>query len=60
MPKTLKSFREDALRRAPQVSPSDLDFVLTERLKLTPSEYQLHFDQVLSPDIEVQFKKDLE
>ena len=51
MPKlTLKQIRIKAGEAAEDVRPEDIDFVLAERLNLTPSEFELKQDMVLSED----------
>ena len=48
MPKlTLKQIRIKAGEAAEDVRPEDIDFVLAERLNLTPSEFELKQDMVL-------------
>ena len=60
MPKlTLKQIRIKAGEAAEDVRPEDIDFVLAERLNLTPSEFELKQDMVLSEDQVKQANKDL-
>ena len=60
MPKlTLKQIRIKAGEAAEDVGPEDIDFVLAERLNLTPSEFELKQDMVLSEDQVKQANKDI-
>ena len=60
MPKlTLKQIRIKAGEAAEDVRPEDIDFVLAERLNLTPSEFELKQDMVLSEDQVKQADKDI-
>ncbi len=60
MPKlTLKQIRIKAGEAAEDVRPEDIDFVLAERLNLTPSEFELNQDMVLSEDQVKQANKDI-
>lgn len=60
MPKlTLKQIRIKAGEAAEDVRPDDIDFVLAERLNLTPSEFELKQDMVLSEDQVKQANKDI-
>lgn len=60
MPKlTLKQIRIKAGEAAEDVRPEDIDFVLAERLNLTPSEFELKQDMVLSEDQVNQANKDI-
>lgn len=60
MPKlTLKQIRIKAGEAAEDVRPEDIDFVLAERLNLTPSEFELKQDMVLSEDQVKQANKDI-
>lgn len=60
MPKlTLKQIRIKAGEAAEDVRPEDIDFVLAERLNLTPSEFELKQDTVLSEDQVKQANKDI-
>ena len=54
MPKTLKEIRIKAGETAENARPEDIDYVLAERLNLTPSEFELKQDMVLS---DVQLKQ---
>lgn len=59
MPKTLKDIRIKAGETADQARPEDIDYVLGERLGLTPSEFELKQDLELS-DVQVkQANKDI-
>jgi release factor glutamine methyltransferase len=60
MPKlTLKQIRIKAGETAEDVLPEDIDFVLAERLNLSPSEFELKQDMVLSEDQVKQANKDI-
>ena len=60
MPKlTLKQIRIKAGEAAEDVRPEDIDFVLAEHLNLTPSEFELKQDMVLSEDQVKQANKDI-
>lgn len=60
MPKlTLRQIRIKAGEAAEDVRPEDIDFVLAERLNLTPSEFELKQDMVLSEDQVKQANKDI-
>ena len=60
MPKlTLKQIRIKAGETAEDVRPEDIDYVLAERLNLTPSEFELKQDMVLSEDQVKQANKDI-
>ena len=60
MPKlTLKQIRIKSGEAAEDVRPEDIDFVLAERLNLTPSEFELKQDMVLSEDQVKQANKDI-
>ena len=59
MPKTLKKIRIKAGETAENARPEDIDYVLAERLNLTPSEFELKQDMVL-PDAQLkQANKDI-
>lgn len=59
MPKTLKEIRAKAVETAEDVRPEDVDYVLAERLNLTPSEFELKQDMTLSDDQIKQANKDI-
>lgn len=59
MPKTLKEIRIKAGETAENACPEDIDYVLAERLNLTPSEFELKQDMVLSNDQLKQANKDI-
>lgn len=59
MPKTLKEIRITAGETAENACPEDIDYVLAERLNLTPSEFELKQDMVLSDDQLKQANKDI-
>lgn len=59
MPKTLKEIRAKAVETADNARPEDVDYVLAERLDLTPSEFELKQDMVLSDDQIKQASKDI-
>lgn len=56
---TLKQIRIKAGEAAEDVRPEDIDYVLAERLNLTPSEFELKQDMVLSEDQVKQANKDI-
>ncbi len=56
---TLKDLRIWSAETAPQASPEDIAFLLGERLKLTPSEFQLKQDLELTAAQVEQAQKDL-
>lgn len=59
MPKTLKEIRIKAGESAENARPEDIDYVLAERLNLTPSEFELKQDMVLSDAQLKQANKDI-
>ena len=60
MPKlTLKQIRIKAGETAEDARPEDIDYVLAERLNLSPSEFELKQDMVLSEDQVKQANKDI-
>ncbi|MBD5431506.1 peptide chain release factor N(5)-glutamine methyltransferase [Lactobacillus agrestimuris] len=59
MPKTLEEIRIKAGETAENALPEDIDYLLSERLNLTPSEFQLKQDMVLSDDQIKQINKDI-
>lgn len=59
MPKTLKEIRIKAGEIAENARPEDIDYVLAERLNLTPSEFELKQDMVLSDAQLKQANKDI-
>ena len=59
MPKTLKEIRIKAGETAENALPEDIDYLLSERLNLTPSEFQLKQEMVLSDDQIKQINKDI-
>ena len=59
MPKTLKDIRIKAGETADQARPEDIDYVLGERLRLTPSEFELKQDLELSDAQVKQANKDI-
>lgn len=50
MPNTLKDLRIKAGEAAEDIRPEDVDYVLAERLNLTPSEFEMKQDMVLSDE----------
>lgn len=56
MPKTLKEIR---IKAGETARPEDIDYVLAERLNLTPSEFELKQDMVLSDAQLKQANKDI-
>ena len=59
MPKTLKEIRIKAGETAENARPEHIDYVLAERLNLTPSEFELKQDMVLSDAQLKQANKDI-
>lgn len=59
MPKTLKEIRIKAGEIAENARPEDIDYVLAERLGLTPSEFELKQDMELTTDQVKQAGKDI-
>lgn len=59
MPKTLKEMRIWASETAEEARPEDIDYVIAERLALTPSEYELKQDLVLTDDQVKQISRDM-
>lgn len=59
MPKTLKDIKEKTLKDDPSLRGEDIDYVLGERLGYTPSQFQLHFEDELTPDQQKQAQKDM-
>ena len=61
MPKmTLKQMRIKAGESAENARPEDVDYVLAERLGLTPSEFELKQEMDLTADQIKQANKDIE
>ena len=59
MHKTIKDIRIMAGEIAENIRPEDIDYVLAERLNLTPSEFELKQDMVLSDAQLKQANKDI-
>ncbi|MST86361.1 peptide chain release factor N(5)-glutamine methyltransferase [Lactobacillus porci] len=59
MPKTLKDMRIKASEMAENARQDDIDYVLAERLGLTPSQYELKQDLELTDDQVKQVNKDV-
>lgn len=59
MPKTLKDIRTLAGEIATNARPEDIDYLLSERLDLTPSEFELKQDMILDDEQIKQAKKDI-
>lgn len=59
MPKTLREIRIKAGETAENALPEDVDYVLSERLGLTPSEFELKQDMVLTDEQIKQANKDI-
>lgn len=59
MPKTLKDMRIKASEMAENARQDDIDYVLAERLGLTPSQYELKQDLELTDDQVKQINKDV-
>ncbi|GAA2871509.1 peptide chain release factor N(5)-glutamine methyltransferase [Lactobacillus intestinalis] len=59
MPKTLKEVRTKAGEVAANALAEDVDYVLAERLNLTPSEFELKQDMLLTDEQVKQIRKDV-
>ncbi|MDE7056035.1 MAG: peptide chain release factor N(5)-glutamine methyltransferase [Lactobacillus sp.] len=59
MPKTLKEVRIKAGEVAENALAEDVDYVLAERLNLTPSEFELKQDMLLTDEQVKQIQKDV-
>lgn len=59
MPKTLKEVRTKAGEVAENALSEDVDYVLAERLNLTPSEFELKQDMLLTDEQVKQIQKDV-
>ena len=59
MPKSLKKIKETVLNDNSEIRPEDIDYVLGERLGYTPSEFELHINDELTPEQEKQSLKDM-
>lgn len=59
MPNLLKDFRKKAQEDMPEARKEDIDYLLSERLGLTPSEFELKQDLELTKEQLKQLKKDL-
>ena len=59
MPKTLKEVRTKAGEVAENALAEDVDYVLAERLNLTPSEFELKQDMPLTDEQVKQIQKDV-
>ena len=59
MPKSLKKIKETVLKDNAEIRPEDIDYVLGERLNYTPSEFELHINDELTPEQEKQALKDM-
>ncbi len=59
MHKTIKDIRIMAGEIAENIRPEDIDYVLAERLNLTPSEFELKRDMLLDDEQVEQTKKDI-
>lgn len=59
MPKTLKEIKDKVLKDDPSLRPEDIDYVLGERLNYTPSQFQMHLDDELTPEQQKQAQKDM-
>lgn len=59
MHKTIKDIRIMAGEIAENIRPEDIDYVLAERLNLTPSEFELKRDMLLDDEQVKQTKKDI-
>ena len=59
MPKSLKKIKETVLKDNTEIRPEDINYVLGERLNYTPSEFELHINDELTPEQEKQALKDM-
>ncbi|MBD5430429.1 peptide chain release factor N(5)-glutamine methyltransferase [Lactobacillus sp.] len=59
MPKILKDIKEKVLKDDPSLRSEDVDYVLAERLNYTPSQFQLHLEDELTPAQQKQAQKDM-
>lgn len=59
MPKTLKEVRAWSYKQADDIAKEDIDYVLAERLDLTPSEFELKQDMTLTDEQVKQANKDV-
>ncbi|GFZ27113.1 peptide chain release factor N(5)-glutamine methyltransferase [Lactobacillus corticis] len=59
MPRTIHEARMWACETADNVRPEDVDYLLAERLDMTPSQFQLKQDLVLTEEQEHQLKLDV-
>lgn len=59
MPRTLKEIRIKAGEMAKEARPEDIDYLLSDRLGLTPSQFELKQDMILSDDQLKQAQKDI-
>lgn len=59
MPKTLKEIRIKAGETAKDARPEDIDYLLAERLELTPSQFELKQDLILTDEQVKQAQKDI-
>ncbi|MBP2057848.1 release factor glutamine methyltransferase [Lactobacillus colini] len=59
MPKTLEEIKKKTLNDDPQLLSEDVDYVLGERLGYTPSQFQLHLKDELTPEQQKQAQKDM-
>lgn len=59
MPKTLKEIRIKAGETAKDARPDDIDYLLAERLELTPSQFELKQDLILTDEQVKQAQKDI-
>lgn len=59
MPKTLKEIKDKVLKDDSSLRPEDIDYVLGERLNYTPSQFQMHLDDELTPEQQKQAQKDM-
>lgn len=59
MPNTFKTIKEKTLSDAPKLRPDDIDYVLAERVGYTPSQFELHINDELTPEQEKQALRDM-
>ena len=59
MPKILIDIKDKVLKDDPSLRSEDVDYVLAERLNYTPSQFQLHLEDELTPAQQKQAQKDM-
>lgn len=59
MPETIKKLHLQASELASEARPEDIDFLMAERLQMTPSEFEMKQDQLLTDSQVKQIKADI-